>query len=199
MKFMNLIAAFALVFFISCGGSGEQQQGQQQEADQSEEQTMAGEDVRTIEIIGIDNMQFVVEEETEGITAGQPVGQDSLLRLESITVQPGQEIHIQLTTRSELPETAMAHNWVLLQQAADIQEFANAAVKAKDNDYIPADKTDQVIAQTGLAGGGETTEVTFTAPEEPGEYEFLCTFPGHFAAGMRGTLIVEEAGTGGSS
>ena len=37
---------------------------------------------------------------------------------------------------------------------------------------------------------GKTAEVTFTAPQQIGEYTFLCSFPGHFAVGMRGTLVV---------
>ena len=40
-------------------------------------------------------------------------------------------------------------------------------------------------------GGG--TETNFTAPEEPGEYEIVCSTPGHVQAGMLGTLNVVEA------
>jgi len=43
---------------------------------------------------------------------------------------------------------------------------------------------------SGDLAGGETTEVTFTAPE-PGEYEIICDIPGHAAGGMVGTLIVQ--------
>lgn len=182
MKFLNILAALSLILFIGCGGESDEQQ-------QTESST---EDVRTINIIGIDNMQFVVEENQEGISVGDPV-RDELLRLESITAQPGETIRIVLTTRSQLPPSAMAHNWLLLTQEADVQAFANAAVKAKENDYVPADMTDQILAQTGMAAGGETTEVTFTVPEETGTYEYICTFPGHFSAGMRGDLIVQEA------
>ena len=38
---------------------------------------------------------------------------------------------------------------------------------------------------------GETVEVTFDAPKAPGVYTFICTFPGHFLAGMKGTLTVK--------
>jgi len=34
-------------------------------------------------------------------------------------------------------------------------------------------------------------ETTFKVPAKPGRYAFLCTFPGHFALGMRGTLVVK--------
>jgi uncharacterized cupredoxin-like copper-binding protein len=33
--------------------------------------------------------------------------------------------------------------------------------------------------------------VTFTVPKKPGVYTFICTFPGHFAGGMKGTLTVK--------
>ena len=40
-------------------------------------------------------------------------------------------------------------------------------------------------------GPGESAEVTFTAPTKPGKYVFLCSFAGHWAAGMTGDLIVK--------
>lgn len=119
------------------------------------------------------------------------MGEENLLRVEDISASPGEEIRIRLETQSDMPASAMAHNWVLLTMDSDPQAFADAAANAQDDDYIPSDMEDQIVAQTEMAAGGETTEVTFTVPEEPGEYEFVCTFPGHYAAGMRGTLTVE--------
>ncbi|NGP88787.1 plastocyanin/azurin family copper-binding protein [Fodinibius halophilus] len=109
----------------------------------------------------------------------------------NIEAQPGQEITVKLTTVSDFPKAAMAHNFVLLTADADVTAVARASAKASDNEYIPADMKDQIIAYTGLAGGGETVEVTFTAPEEPGDYEYICSFPGHFAGGMKGVLTVK--------
>jgi azurin len=48
-----------------------------------------------------------------------------------------------------------------------------------------------VIASTELAGPGETVEVSFKAPTAAGSYPFMCTFPGHFTAGMKGNLVVK--------
>lgn len=108
-----------------------------------------------------------------------------------ITAKPGQEITVKLTTVSNLPKSAMSHNFVLLKAEADASKVAQASAKYSDNDYISPELKDQIIAYTGMAGGGETVEVTFTAPEDAGEYEYVCTFPGHFLAGMKGTLTVE--------
>lgn len=191
MKFLNIIAALSLILFIGCGGSGDQKSSKSTETGKKEMAT----DIRTIDIIGIDQMKFVVKDSAKGITVGDPVGPNDLLLLKGITAKPGEKIRVRLTTKSDLPATAMSHNWLLLTLNADVQAFVNAAIKAKDNDYIPSGMTDKIIAQTGLAAGGETTEVTFTVPEKPGEYEFICTFPGHFAAGMRGVLTVKEPGS----
>jgi azurin len=108
-----------------------------------------------------------------------------------ITASPGQKITVKLTTVSKLPAQAMAHNFVLLKQSADATTVAQTSAKYADNKYIAPEMEDQIIAYTGMAGGGETVEVTFTAPDEPGIYTYVCTFPGHFLAGMKGTLTVE--------
>ena len=67
----------------------------------------------------------------------------------------------------------------------NINEILN---KASKNDYIPA-KSSEIIAHTAMIGGGETTEIEFVAPE-PGVYDYICSFPGHYAM-MRGKLIVK--------
>lgn len=131
----------------------------------------ANEEVRTIEIIGTDRMQFDVT---------------------AITAAPGERIRIVYTTKSNIPKAAMAHNVVFLEPDTDMEAFVNASAMARDNDYIAPDYKDQVIAATDLAGGGETVEVTFTVPEEPGEYEYICSFPGHYSAGMKGVLTVKQ-------
>jgi len=85
----------------------------------------------------------------------------------------------------------MAHNFVLLKAGVAPADVSNAAFNARATDFIPADKADKILAHTALAGGGETVEVSFTAPAKPGSYDYLCTFPGHFAAGMTGKLVVK--------
>lgn len=127
---------------------------------------------RTIDIVGTDNMKFSVT---------------------SIEAEAGEEITIKLTTKSQIPKMAMAHNVVVIDREADVSAIAQASMKAKDNDYIAPDYKDKIVAATGLAGGGETVEVTFTVPEEPGDYTYICSFPGHFQAGMKGVLTVRSS------
>ena len=59
-----------------------------------------------------------------------------------------------------------------------------------DTAFVSPKSKAQIIAASPLAGGGETVTVEFTAPAA-GKYQFICTFPAHFQAGMVGQLIVE--------
>lgn len=193
---MRFTAYIITIFLLltACGNSNKKEQ-QNQSDDASVQQTKTkDQDVRTIDIIGIDNMKYVVKEEGQRIGTGETIktsSGDSYLLLQNIEASPGEKLHIRLTTISNLPASAMSHDWILLKMGVDPEKFDQAAIKAKDNDYIPQDKTDDIIAHTGLAGGGETVETTFTVPQRTGDYDYLCSFPGHFAAGMKGTLIVQ--------
>ena len=195
MKLLKFLPVVILALFLAaCSGkSGDQQQAEEGAAEPTESAT--ADDVRTIEMVGIDVMKFGVRQPEEGITVGDTIGkQNDLLLLETIEAEPGEQIRIRLYTRSQLPATAMAHNFILLTMEANVEEFVAAAIKARDNDYIPADMTDQIYAHTELAAGDETVEVTFEVPSEPGKYEFICSFPGHYAAGMKGWLVVGGSG-----
>lgn len=103
-----------------------------------------------------------------------------------IRVKAGEKIKLTLNHTGKLPKTAMGHNFVLLEKGVDMADFAMKAMNAKDNEYIPAKG---VIAHTKLIGGGESTTIEFTAPAK-GTYEFMCSFPGHYAM-MKGKFIVE--------
>ena len=106
-------------------------------------------------------------------------------------VKAGQEVTVSLTNMGNMPKAAMAHNWVLLKKGADAKAFADAAVMAAATDYMPPALADQVIAHTKMLGPKQTDEIKFTAPTEPGEYHFVCSFPAHFQAGMTGVMVVK--------
>ena len=117
---------------------------------------------------------------------------DSLkFSVKEITASPGQEIDLTLKVISNLPKANMSHNWVLLKKSTDVSQFISDGIQQKENQYVAPKDEQYVIATTGLVGGGETKTITFKAPEEKGEYTFVCTFPGHYQAGMKGKFIVE--------
>ena len=126
--------------------------------------------VRTIDIIATDDMKYSIN---------------------SITAEPGEEIRIRLLAKGVIPKVAMAHNVVVVELDTDIDTLLKEGAPFRESEFIPPSMANKVIAKTALAGPGERVQVTFTVPDTPGAYPFLCTFAGHYQAGMKGTLIVE--------
>src|SRR5207244_10411191 len=44
--------------------------------------------------------------------------------------------------------------------------------------YVP--KSSKILHATALLQPGATERLQFTAPKKPGEYPYICTFPGHW-------------------
>ncbi len=124
---------------------------------------------RTVHLVATEDMKFDITE---------------------IKAQAGETLRIVLRAKGTLPKTVMAHNFVLLKAGTDAQAFVNASASARATGFIAPAVAAEVLASTPLAGAGETVQVTFTVPSKPGRYDFVCSFPGHFASGMRGVLTV---------
>ncbi len=101
------------------------------------------------------------------------------------TVKAGEEVTLILMNTGEMSKEAMGHNFILLNPGSDASEFANTAASAKATDYIPTELKSQIIANTKLLGGKENEQIKFTL--KAGSYDFLCSFPGHFAT-MNGKI-----------
>ena len=94
----------------------------------------------------------------------------------------------------------MPHNFVVVQPGTR-QAVAEAAQTMKPDSldkqgraYIPQDRknTDKrVIAATKLTEPGQKETIKVTAPSKEGEYEYVCTFPGHWMI-MWGKMIVTK-------
>ncbi|HEX7517752.1 MAG TPA: plastocyanin/azurin family copper-binding protein [Chthoniobacterales bacterium] len=108
----------------------------------------------------------------------------------SFEVKPGQKVTVTLTNIGELPKEAMAHNWVLLEKGTDAAKLVAAGADHPETDYIPADQATHVLAKTKLVGPGDSDSITFTAPTAPGPYDYICSFPDHYAGGMKGVMTV---------
>ena len=82
--------------------------------------------------------------------------------------------------------TVNQHNWVLVKDGTKDAVVSAGATAGAENSWIaPGD--DRIIAHTSLLEPGETEEITFSAPFV-GNYQFVCTFPGH-AATMFGKFV----------
>ena len=87
------------------------------------------------------------------------------------TVSAGQQVTLKLTNSG-----TVEHSWVLMS-------------KPVSGSFTDADKANILFSKTVPAGQSDT--VTFTAPSTAGSYQVLCDVPGHFEAGMAGTLTVK--------
>lgn len=171
-KIMFVLTAFILV---SCG-----------EKKEEEEKFTIGDEMRSETTTSDTETQTTAE---EGITEVSLTADDQMkFNKNEIRVQAGQTIRLTLEHVGQMEKNVMGHNFVLLEPGTNINEFGQRAVAAADNDYIPQN-ADEVIAHTEMLGGGESDTIEFEAPA-PGTYEFICSFPGHYAV-MRGTFIVE--------
>jgi len=84
----------------------------------------------------------------------------------------------------------MAHNIVVVKDESDIMPVGIAAIMAQEDEFIPKQEMDRILAASKLAYPGDTVLVDFTVPG-PGVYPYICTFSGHFTV-MQGRIIVED-------
>lgn len=118
-----------------------------------------------------ERMKFTLEE--FGVTVGQPV--------KIVFKNPD----------------ATDHNLLIVQPGAraEVGMAANAMAKDPKNasgDFIPPSKKHLVIEASPMIGPTRNSRVhvlRFNAPEEPGVYPFVCTFPGHWVM-MKGVMAV---------
>ncbi len=113
----------------------------------------------------------------------KPLGNQMKFMQRELTAKAGVEIKLTLNNTSTMQ--AMVHNVVILEPGADADAIAKAALSAENNAVI----NDAVVTQTSYLKPGESETITFTITE-PGRYEYICTYPGHYPA-MKGVLIVE--------
>ena len=89
---------------------------------------------------------------------------------------------------------AMPHNLVVIMPGTR-DKVGQAALTmppkpdAEGKAYVPKDKA--VLASTKLIEPGQQDTLLMTAPSEPGDYEYVCTFPGHYVI-MWGKLVVTK-------
>jgi type 1 glutamine amidotransferase/azurin len=104
----------------------------------------------------------------------------------------GQQVEITLNNVDQMP-----HNMVII-QLGSLEAFGKlvdafvSEPAAAESEYVPESR--YVIASSEMLDPGETGVIRFVAPNQPGEYPFVCTFPGHWTI-MQGKLVVSPAGT----
>ena len=129
------------------------------------------EDIREIIITGNDAMQFDVKK---------------------FQASPEEPLKLTFKNIGSLPKIAMGHNLVILKKGVDALAFGQKVLASGGsvNNALPKSLLGDVLAHSKLLGPGESETIILTAPTKPGDYHYVCTFPGHFAM-MRGTMEVK--------
>jgi azurin len=103
----------------------------------------------------------------------------------SFDVKPGARVRLDFANPSD-----MLHNLVIVRPGTGTKVGEAALRLGLDGtkmDYVP--RTDDVLYHTALLEPQKSESVYFVAPDTPGDYPFVCTFPGHYVT-MLGTMRV---------
>ncbi|MFC5411950.1 plastocyanin/azurin family copper-binding protein [Larkinella bovis] len=104
-----------------------------------------------------------------------------------LKVKPGNKVELIFNNNDD-----MLHNLVITQPGDAVEKVGqlalNLGLKGPDFHYVP--QTDLVLFHTAILQPETSEKIYFTAPDKPGIYPYVCTFPGHYAV-MRGKLIVQ--------
>ncbi len=187
----RILSMFAIVgLVVACGPAG----GDENQSDNAtENQEMNGENKDAAEDNDMGNEAQT--ETTDKMTQGQEVSLKLKAVGETMTTMAYEPTRLEvpvgsvvtLVLENTATSEAMIHNVVVI-KAGKQTEVSEAALEAGSSaDFVP--ENDNIIAATSLAKPGETVEVTFNAPDKPGTYQFICTYPGHTA--MKGVFLVK--------
>lgn len=124
-------------------------------------------DARTVEVGCLEGMKFAVEK---------------------LEAKAGEKLGIILKNNDP---TQLMHNLVLVNQGkkdAIVQAALAIGQEAIQRNFVP--NSDDVIAATPLVLPNKSFTLWITAPSEPGDYPYVCTYPGHGIL-MHGILSVE--------
>ncbi len=105
------------------------------------------------------------------------------------TVKAGQKITIDFQN----PD-GMQHNLLIIKPGtlAKVGAAADAMLRepgAAEKNYVPG--IPEVLQSIKLLNPEESFQLTFIVPDQPGDYPFVCTFPGHWR-GMNGIMRVTK-------
>ena len=106
--------------------------------------------------------------------------------VKELTVKAGKKLKLTFANPDFMP-----HNLMLV-QPGKAEEIGNQAMvmgaKGFENGFIPDNKN--IIWHTKLIDHGQEEVIEFTSPVAPGDYPYLCSFPGHHMV-MRGVMHVK--------
>jgi azurin len=106
----------------------------------------------------------------------------------TITARAGQRVELSFNNTDDMPHNVVIFKrGTMAQYEKDLFGSMNEP-NAQLRGFVP--DSPNVLYATRLLNARESAVLSFDAPTEPGEYPFVCSFPGHWLT-MRGVLRVE--------
>jgi putative membrane-bound dehydrogenase-like protein len=106
--------------------------------------------------------------------------------VKELNVKAGKKVKLTFANPDFMP-----HN-ILLVNPGKVDEIANKAMalgaKGFDTGFIP--ESSDILWHSKLLDHGKEEVIEFTAPTKPGDYPYVCSFPGHYII-MRGVMHVK--------
>jgi Copper binding proteins, plastocyanin/azurin family len=104
-------------------------------------------------------------------------------------VEAGKPVQIVLVNPDAMPHNLLVSKPGSLEAVGTAGGAMPMPTDPKVKPFVP--DSPLVLHATNLLKEGETARLGFTAPKEPGEYVYVCTFPGHWVR-MYGVMLVVE-------
>lgn len=102
-------------------------------------------------------------------------------------VEAGRPVQIVINNVDLMPHNLVIATPGALREVAELGAEVGPTGGSLGKAYVP--DSDKVLFATELIQSGRQERLTFTAPTEPGEYPYVCTFPRHWMR-MYGVMVV---------
>ena len=106
------------------------------------------------------------------------------------TVEAGQPVRLVLRNPDDKPHNLVIGTPGSLREIGRRATLLGTTSRAKDRHYVPAMR--EVLHWIPIVEPRSSAELVFTAPSAPGDYVYVCTYPGHWTT-MHGVMKVRTA------
>ena len=112
--------------------------------------------------------------------------------IKEFTVEAGATVRLVLTNPDDKPHNLVIGTPGSLREIGRKATLLGTTTNAKARHYVP--KMREVLHWIPIVEPRSSAELVFTVPEEPGDYVYVCTYPGHWTT-MNGIMKVRVPGS----
>ena len=131
----------------------------------------------------------VAQQEFDRVIDMQTIPDQMRYDIEDLEVVAGEKVKIVFSNNDGMQHNLLIGTPGSLEMIGKaVDQMAQSSIGV-EREYIP--ELTVVLAAAGLVDPGETREIIWEVPDEPGVYIFVCTFPGHWRT-MNGVIQVKK-------